>query len=292
MEENDQMIHLLELQCDALAERLERLQDELANAAREDGTLAIDRLSVLTTDITMAARLMRVTIMSLYRHQSYYQNNLGPCEEGFDIAPETLVDHSSSSMITEDHLHPNHLTRSTDSPPPREGNANVRELAAGQSSRSNVDEVMEAEATETLQTKVVMRKGYGRSTPSEALDTPTVSTRPSNDIQLAYPPEFTNEASESTPATLTTTPGQPLVSLPSTLSKTKHQKKVTLIVPLRTIHLLQALVADEARNFSHKKHKFLRIKDSGGPWWEAKNQLGERGLVANNYILSWRQHDA
>lgn len=237
MQENDQMIHLLELQCDALAERLERLQEELANAAREGGTSAIDRLSVLTSDIAMAARLMRVTIMSLYRHQSCYQNSLGPREEGLDIVSETLVDHSRSSMTTEDHLHPKYITRSTESPPLREGNANVRELAAGQNSKSNVDEVMEAEATESLPTKVVMRKGYGRSTPSEELDTPTVSTRASNGIQLAYPPGFTNGASDSTPATLTTIPGQPLVSLPNTLLKTKRQRKLSLPAIVRALFI-------------------------------------------------------
>ena len=68
-QENARQIHLLALQSDACAERLERLEEKMAVPASKDGTPAIDRMSIMTTDAAVSARSMRESIMSLYGHQ-------------------------------------------------------------------------------------------------------------------------------------------------------------------------------------------------------------------------------
>lgn len=132
--------------------------------ASNQGKLAIDRMSIMTTDAAMSARSTTESIMSLYGHQSYYQLILDSREGEFDMAPEMLVDHSRISMIIEDYLHSKDTTISSAVRDLEQRSIDVEELAGGQRSKSSFDS--DAEATESLWNQVLMHNNPRHSTPS------------------------------------------------------------------------------------------------------------------------------
>lgn len=263
----------------------------MAVPASKDGTSAIDRMSIMTTDTVVSARSMRESIMSLYGHQSYYQTILDPREGEFAMAPEVLVDQSRISLIIENHLHPRHTTPPSDLRPLGERDTDVRELVGGQGSKSNVAEVVEAEATEWLWNKVSMHKTNGRSTPSENSDTSTVSTRTSNIINIAYIVGITNKLCDSRPEIQTTQAtfmNKPLPSLPSEINSVKSAKTPYQDYPYRAKAMYPRTASlDSANEISFKKYEILEVSDMSdlkGQWWQARNDVGESGIVPSNHL--------
>ena len=183
------------------------------------GESATDRMSIMTTDTAVTARSMRESIMSLYGHQSYYQIILDPREGNFDMAPETMVDHSRISMIIEDHLHAN-TSQSLNLSGHRKRESFIEEpVSVGGDSRNLRffdDEVLETEGTENLWDTVLKHKEHKRSTPSEGsiASESTVLTRASNLIQIAFIPGVTNRSVNVNPPII---PPLPPPSIPATL---------------------------------------------------------------------------
>ena len=220
-QENARQIELLALQSDACVRRLETLEEEMIIPASNRGDSATDRMSIMTTDTSMTARSMRESIMSLYGHQSYYRIILDPREGNFDMAPETLVDHSRISMIIEDHLHAN-TSQSLNLSGHGKRECFVEEpVSAGGDSRNLRfldNEVLGTKGTENLWDTVFKHRDNKRSTPSEgsiASDS-TILTRASNLIQIAFIPGVTNRSADQTP--LLFPPIPPLPSIPATLT--------------------------------------------------------------------------
>ena len=192
-QENARQIELLALQSDACVRRLETLEEEMIIPASNRGDSATDRMSIMTTDTAVTARSMRESIMSLYGRQSYYQIILDPREGNFDMAPETMVDHSRISMIIEDHLHVDTSQSGkrecfVEEPVPLGGDS--RNL------RFFDNEAPGTEGTENLWETVFKHRENRRSTPSEEsiASESTVLTRASNLIQIAFIPGVTNRS--------------------------------------------------------------------------------------------------
>ena len=189
--------------------------------ASNRGDSATDRMSIMTMDTAVTARSMRESIMSLYGHQSYYQIILDPREGNFDMAPETLVDHSRISMIIEDHLHAN-TGQSLNLSDHGKRECFVEDpLSAGEDSRYLRffdNEVLGTKGTEHLWDIVSKHRDHKRSTPSEgsiASDS-TILTRASNLIQIAFIPGVTNRSDDKTPLLIPPIPPPP--SIPITLT--------------------------------------------------------------------------
>ena len=189
--------------------------------ASNRGDSASDRISIMTTDTSVTARSMRESIMSLYGHQSYYQIILDPREGNFDMALETLVDHSRISMIIEDHLHANtSQSLNLSGHGKRECFVEGPVSAVGDSRNLRFfdNEVLGTEGTENLWDTVFKHRENKRSTPSErsiASDS-TILTRASNLIQIAFIPGVTNRSVDEAPLLIPPVPPPP--SIPAILA--------------------------------------------------------------------------
>lgn len=288
-QENARQIQLLALKSDACVKRLEILQEEITIPASNHVNPAIDRMSIMTTDTAVSARLVRESIMSLYGHQSYYQIILDPRKGAFDVAPEMLVDHSRISMIIEDHLHPKNTIHSSRLPHQGERDDDAREpvMAGGEvSSFKFANEVAEAEATESLWNRVFTEGENKRSTPSVGSIT---STDPFNVINLAYTPGVTDRPVESIPDTQTTLFNKPLPSLPdeqsSATSDDDRTPGSTYLYRGKAIYSYAADPPDDPNELSFKKHEILAVSGLNKSWWMARNEAGEEGMVPKNYII-------
>ena len=230
-QEDARQIELLVLQSDACVRRLETLEEEMIIPASHRGDSATDRMSIMTTDTSATARSMRESIMSLYGHQSYYQIILDPREGNFDMAPETIVDHSRISMIIEDHLHAN-TSQSLNLSGHGKRECFVEEpIPVGGDSRNLRffdNEVPGIEGTENLWDTVFKHRENKRSMPSEGsiASESTVLTRASNLIQIAFIPGVTNRSVDVVPPIIPPLPprsisptllDKPLPSLPSSV---------------------------------------------------------------------------
>lgn len=199
-QENARQIELLALQSDACVRRLETLEEEMTIPASTRGNSATDRMSIMTTDTAVTARSMRESIMSLYGHQSYYHIILDPREGKFDMAPETLVDHSRISMIIEDYLYAN-TGQSLDLSDYGKRESFIEEPVSVGGDSKNLrfldNEVLgNDEETENLWDRVFKHRENRRSLPSvkSIASESTVLTRASNLIQIAFIPGVTNRS--------------------------------------------------------------------------------------------------
>lgn len=321
MQENARQIELLALQSDACVKRLESLEEQMTIPARNQGKLAIDRMSIMTTDTARSARSTTESIMSLYGHQSYYQLILDPREGEFDMAPEMLVDHSRISMIIEDCLHSKDTATPLALRDLEQRNINVEELAGGQRSESSFDS--DAEATESLWNQVHMHKNPRRSTPSEESDTSTVITRASNIISIAFIPGVTAPKAQATllnkplPSHLRESGSLDDAQTPEDIYayRAKDRPKPLPLLPRETGSLDGAQTperwypyrakafrsyATAKASYSYtttsytayvidfEKGEILEISDDtdvNATWWNAKRHTGETGVVPSNCMI-------
>ena len=184
------------------------------------GDSATDRTSIMTTDTAVTARSMRESIMSLYGHQSYYQIILDPREGHFDMAPETMIDHSRISMIIEDHLHANTSQPFNLSDHGKRESFIEEPIFVGGDSRNLRffdNEVPGTEETENLWDRVFKHRENRRSLPSvkSIASESTVLTRASHVIQIAFIPGVTNRSVDENPLLIPPIPPPP--SIPATL---------------------------------------------------------------------------
>ncbi|KAK3173767.1 hypothetical protein OEA41_007099 [Lepraria neglecta] len=115
VQKNIRQTQLLSLQSDTCVQLLETLEEGMNPTEDDVGPVTSrrsirslmsigSRMSLTSVDIARSARWTRDSILSLYGHQSYYEEIMNPREGNFVTAVETQADPFRVSMIIEDHI--------------------------------------------------------------------------------------------------------------------------------------------------------------------------------------------
>ena len=101
---HDRTIQELSIQCDGWVKRLETLEKEMMIPMDSSNDAAANRISIRVAETADLARSTRESILSLYGHSSYYEENLDPHEGSFATAIELQADYSQVTRIIDEHL--------------------------------------------------------------------------------------------------------------------------------------------------------------------------------------------